>query len=385
MLLLVYLFENLLRDEMRVVFRTDASLQIGTGHVMRCLTLADALRDRGAQCSFICRPHEGHLLEIIAQRGHQSLALPVLQKGGRSSRKFTAYADWLVTDWFSDAVDTKQVLNVNMVSESLDWLVVDHYALDRRWEQALRTNARRIMVIDDLADRPHDCDLLLDQNLGRDEKDYGSLLTPNTVTLIGTQFALLRPEFAALRPQSLARREKKSQLRNLLIFMGGVDRDNTTGQVLNALKYCDFPTDLRISVVMGPHAPWLPKIQTQAAQVPWPTQVLVEVSNMAQLMADSDLAIGAAGGTAWERCCLGLPSLVLAIAENQFAGAVALQHAGAAIALETFQQIGEAINSMQLFHQTDSTLSKLSRAAAAVTDGYGCARAADWIMESIHA
>jgi UDP-2,4-diacetamido-2,4,6-trideoxy-beta-L-altropyranose hydrolase len=385
LLLRVYLFEKLLRAEMRVVFRTDASLQIGTGHVMRCLTLADALRERGAQCSFICRPHEGHLLQLIAKRGHQSLALPVLQEAASSSRNVTAYADWLATDWFSDAVDTKQVLNVNMVSETLEWLVVDHYALDRRWEQALRSNARRIMVIDDLADRPHDCDLLLDQNLGRTEKDYVGLLTPNTVTLIGPKYALLRPEFAALRPQSLARRENNSQLRRLLISMGGVDKDNATGQVLDALKACALPTDLQIIIVMGRHAPWLAQIQAQSAHMPWPTQVLAGVCNMAQLMADSDLAIGAAGGTAWERCCLGLPSLVLTLAENQSAGAVALQNTGAAIALETCQQIRVTLDSWQLPHQTDATLRKLSHAAAAVVDGNGCARAVNCMMEGSHA
>lgn len=352
---------------------------------MRCLTLADALRERGAQCIFICRPHEGHLLELIAQRDHQLVALPVLQKVVSSSRKGAPYADWLETDWFTDAIDTKQVLSSNILREPLDWLVVDHYALDCLWEQALRPYVRRIAVIDDLADRLHDCDLLLDQNLGRIEKDYGGLLMPNVVKLIGPQFALLRPEFAALRAQSLARRENNSQLRNLLISMGGVDQDNATGQVVDALKGCALPTDLRIIVVMGPHAPWLVKIKAQAEQLPWSTQVLAGVNNMAQLMADSDLAIGAAGGSAWERCCLGLPSLLLVLAENQSAGAVALQNAGAVIALETYQQIGETLDSWQSSHQTSAALRKISLAAAAVTDGNGCIRAADCMMKSIHA
>lgn len=370
---------------MRIAFRTDASLQIGTGHVMRCLTLADALSKRGAQCSFICRLHAGHLLDLIAQRGHKALAMPALPEDASPNRNGTAHADWLGTDWATDAADTRQVLANCLGDVPMDWLVVDHYALERRWEHAIRRGIRQIMVIDDLADRPHDCDLLLDQNLGRTAQDYCGLLTPNTVTLIGQQYALLRPEFAAFRHQSLARREHNPQLKHMLITMGGVDKDNATWQVLDALQACSLPPDLRITVVMGSHAPWLGQVQARVAHMPWPTQVLVGVSNMAQLMADSDLAIGAAGGTAWERGCLGLPSLVLVLAENQRAGALALQNAGAAIALETHRQITDLLGQWQSAQSTHEMLTKLSIAAAAVTDGKGCARAVDRMMESIHA
>lgn len=369
---------------MHVAFRTDASLQIGTGHVMRCLTLADALRERGAMCSFVCRLHQGHMLALVSQRGHQALALPELQEGAQPNSSCTAHAHWLGTDWAADAQDTQQALSAHRGGQPVDWLVVDHYALDARWEEALCLQAKRIMVIDDLADRPHACELLLDQNLGRKGADYSGLLKGKTNILTGPQYALLRPEFAALRAQSLARRQSNPVLRSLLVTMGGVDKDNATGQVLAALQTCKLPVDLSVTVVMGPHAPWLGQVQEQAAQMLWPTEVLVSVDNMAQLMADSDLAIGAAGGTAWERCSLGLPSLVLVLAKNQLPGAVALQKAGAAVAMESQQQITEFMESLQVATFAKEVLTKLSRAAAEVTDGEGCQRIVKHLLEGAH-
>jgi UDP-2,4-diacetamido-2,4,6-trideoxy-beta-L-altropyranose hydrolase len=352
----------------RIAIRTDASLQIGTGHVMRCLTLADALRERGGRCTFICRPHSGHLMDMIAQSGHHPVALP---NDGRTTHHMPAdpvHAAWLGTDWQTDAQQTREALG----AEGVDWLVVDHYALDHRWEQTLRPFCQNLMVIDDLADRAHDCDVLLDQNLGRNVQDYGDLLKPHTTTYIGPQYALLRPEFAQLRSQSLARRTQP-QLKHLLITMGGVDKDNATGQVLKALKACHLPTDLHITVVMGPHAPCLADVKLQAAQMVRPTQVLVGVSEMAQLMSNSDLCIGAAGSTSWERCCLGLPTLLLVLADNQLAGARALTHCGAVLPVTTKQNMSQVFAKF-LLGSAIAPLKSLSQAAAAISDGLGADR-----------
>lgn len=353
---------------MHIVFRADASIQIGTGHVMRCLTLADALRERGARCTFICRPHNGHLMDVIAHRGHHAVALSSLATTTNRISADTGYAAWLGTDWQTDAQQTREALG----GEGADWLVVDHYALDGRWEQALRHYCKNLMVIDDLADRPHDCDVLLDQNLGRSAHDYGGLLKTHTATFIGPQYALLRPEFAQLRSQSLARRTQP-QLKHLLITMGGVDKDNATGQVLKALSVCHLPPELRITVVMGPHAPCLASVEQQAAQMPRPTQVLVGVKAMAQLMADSDLCIGAAGGTSWERCCLGLPTLLLVVADNQLPGAQALEKAGAALVVGNAQDVSQVFEKHM---QSDANvqLKSLALGAAEVSDGLGMQR-----------
>lgn len=362
---------------MHFAFRTDASLHIGTGHVVRCLTLADALHERGAKSTFICRPHAGHLLDLIQQRGHAAKAL------APADDAYTALADpchaqWLGTDWASDAQQTQQVLGDQVV----DWLVVDHYALDRRWEQTLRPHTRRLMAIDDLADRPHDCDLLLDQNLGRQAKDYGGLLSSHPQTLIGPSYALLRPEFAQWRKHSLQRRTQP-QLKNLLITMGGVDQANATGQVLEALFQCELPVDLCITVVMGPTAPWLEQVQAQAAAMPRPTQVLSGVSNMAQLMAESDFCIGAAGGSAWERCCLGLPTLVLMLAANQQAGAMALQAHGAAWLAADTDQFMKQLTALFNPEKLDAILSEMSQAAAKLTAGDGARQVLESIL-SVH-
>ena len=352
---------------MKVAFRTDASVQIGTGHVMRCLTLADALRLEGSECTFICRGYAGQLIDLIRERGHLTVMLSEHASWVVDvTHDPLAHAAWLGTDWATDAADTQRAFD----SRTMDWLVVDHYALDHLWEKTMRPFCHHLMVIDDLANRMHDCDLLLDQNLGRVAEDYCQLVPPHASTLIGPRYALLRPEFATLRQESLARR-KPPLLQHLLITIGGIDKENLTGEVLQTLRICHLPTDLRITVVMGPHAPWLQNVQAISATMPRPTQVLVNVNHMARLMTDSDLVIGAAGGTAWECCSLGLPSLVITAAQNQRNGALALQKYGAAYLIENTRDIAALIENPLLCGNQPEWLQSLSTAAAAITEGNG--------------
>jgi len=353
--------------EPMIVFRTDASLAIGTGHVMRCLTLADALRERGARSHFICRTHDGHLIEHIRAHGHQVSALPATASASSTSitDNSTAHAHWLGVDWVSDALDTLTVLQ----GQRSDWLVVDHYALDARWEKKLRHGCQRLLVIDDLADRSHDCALLLDQNLGRLASDYDRWVPVRCPVLTGPQHALLRPEFADWRYRSLARRATP-RLQHLLITLGGVDKDNATTQVLQALRGCQLPDDCKITVVMGPHAPWLTDVLANAAQMPWPTEVLVDVNNMAELMARSDLAIGAAGSTNWERCCLGLPCLLLVLADNQKSSAEALEQVKA-VQVVTLASLAVSLPAHIRELASREMLEKLSNAAQTITSGDG--------------
>ena len=299
---------------MKIVFRCDASIQMGTGHVMRCLTLADALAEQGAECHFICREHAGHLLDMIHQRGHKTYGLPLeseSQLPDKSSPDL-AHSNWLGATQQRDAELCRVVLD----ELKPDWLVVDHYALDVRWEKLLRPHSKKLMVIDDLADRQHDCDILLDQTFGRDSHDYLQWTPGHCQLLCGSSYALLRPEFAQWREYSLSRREK-GQLEHLLVNLGGVDKDNVTIQILKALATSSLPEYCKITVVMGATAPWTRAVQEQAALMPWPTEIKVGVSNMAELMANSDLAIGAAGSTTWERFCMGLPSILVVLSRNQ--------------------------------------------------------------------
>jgi len=332
---------------MKVVFRADASRQIGTGHVMRCLTLADALTEQGADCEFICREHMGHLIEQIHNKGYVVHALPAhaepvgansLAINAASDEQAPVHSHWLGATQAQDAAACVPIL----AALQPDWLIVDHYALDACWEQALKPHYRKLMVIDDLADRPHACDLLLDQTFRRQSEDYRAWVPAGCQLLCGSHYALLRPEFATLRPYSLARRATP-QLRQVLIAMGGVDKGNATGRVLAALRATQLPKECEISVVMGSTAPWLAEVMRLAQGMPWPTKVLVGVSDMAQLMTDSDLAIGAAGATSWERCCLGLPTIMLVLADNQQQVAHGLEEAGAARVIAQTQSVAECL------------------------------------------
>lgn len=280
-----------------------------------------------------------------------------------------AHAAWVGVSWEQDAQQTRADLLVN----AADWLVLDHYAFDARWQQAALTNGTKLMVIDDLADRSHVCDLLLDQNLGRKPSDYDGLISANTKCLIGPSYALLRPEFAALRAQALADRAGR-RVKEVLIAMGGVDASDATSAVLTALRDAPLPQDLRITVVMGGNAPALACVEALAATMPWATQVVVDVPDIAARMASADLAIGAAGSTTWERCCLGLPSVIVQIADNQAGIAQAMTTAKAALNPGLLTAPDFAQNLRNALDQVTQNLPTLSQNAAGICDGDGVAR-----------
>ena len=353
----------------KIAFRCDSSIQMGAGHVMRCLTLADALAEKGAECHFICRKHDGHLLEMIRQRGHLGYGFP-LDNGlqlDEQHEQTLAHANWLGSTQQHDAKLCSEILK----TVQPDWLVVDHYALDIRWESQLRPYCKKLMVIDDLADRQHDCDILLDQTFGRDLHDYLQWIPAGCQLLCGSHYALLRQEFAQWREYSLERRAS-GQLEHLLINLGGVDKDNLTMQILKVLAACPLPKYCKITVVMGATAPWTQAVQEQATLMPWVTEVKVGVSNMAELMANSDLAIGAAGSTSWERCSLGLPTIMLVLADNQQQIAFNLDkaHAVTTVSLGTDFELS-VLGAVKRLTTSPALLKKMSHASASIIDGLG--------------
>ena len=367
----------------RVAFRVDASTQIGSGHVVRCLALADVLAERGAEVTFICRAHEGNLEPLIRSRGFRVVMLmaPVPPRASAACKPCPAphHSSWLGASAESDASQCRVALE----GSNWDWIVVDHYALDAHWEAMVRPLARRLMVIDDLADRDHECDLLVDQNLGRQDADYRPRVPAICSLLTGPSYALLRPEFAGLRAASLAR-PKVSKIGRILVSMGGVDQPNATGKVLDTLATLPSMVGVEVLVVMGQSAPWLPRVREQVARLHFRAEVRVNITDMAQQMSDCDLSIGAAGGTAWERCCLGLPSVLVVLADNQAPGAHALGRAGAACVIESVEHIPCGLPACLARLQVAQNMAQMRDAAARITDGLGAQKVAG-AMETLDA
>jgi len=293
-----------------LVFRTDASHTIGTGHVMRCLTLADALVRKGTNISFVCREHEGHLCDLIEERGFVVHRLPsptdpFVPEGT------PAHAPWLGAPWQEDAGQTCAI--IQDFDSKPDWLVVDHYAIDYRWEHILRPLVGRIFIIDDLADRNHDCDLLLDQNLIADmHTRYSQRVPEDCSLLLGPEYALLQPIYAELHDRIPPR---EGPIRRILISFGGADSDNLTGRALAAIISLNRP-DIEVDVVVSNGSPYASELRNQVGGQP-NIHLHETLPTLAPLMAKADLAIGAAGTTSWERLCLGLPAIVVTLAENQ--------------------------------------------------------------------
>jgi len=341
---------------------------MGTGHVMRCLALAKVLKEKGADTEFICRKLEGNLIDKINLFGFNVHELEVSEEVDIDNK--LAHSCWLGTTQQQDADDCIDVLKSNRI----DWLIVDHYSLGEDWQKILNAYCNKIMVIDDLADRKHQCDILLDQTFGRQQEDYSALTPKDCRLLLGSQYALLRPEFAKWREYSLERR-RESGLKKLLVNMGGVDVDNVTESILDELKTCYLQSDINITVVMGENAPHLENVKFKANTLPYKTEVRVNVDNMAEIMANADIAIGAAGSSTWERCCLGLPTIQVVIAKNQVIIAKSLAENNAIKFLQDIKKLSRVMGDVI------DWMVDVSNIASTVTDGLGVKRVTSVLID----
>jgi UDP-2,4-diacetamido-2,4,6-trideoxy-beta-L-altropyranose hydrolase len=280
---------------------------------MRCLTLAEELWDAGVEVIFISRAHQGNLNELIRGKGFYCHALPEASPI-QSNEQYvqdarSEYASWLGVSQQQDARETIEAIGATRAA----WLIVDHYGLGEEWERLLRPHVAKIMVIDDLADRRHDCDLLLDQNFFIEgEKPYDELVPPACTKLLGPKYALLRKEFREARTNL---RERTGEVKRVLVFLGGADPGNVTGLAIEALSDSEL-LHLQVDVVIGVQNPHRENIEKLVYSRPQ-TTLHIQAANMAELMCEADLAIGAGGSTTWERLYLGLPSIVIPIANNQ--------------------------------------------------------------------
>jgi len=355
---------------MKIVFRVDASNRMGTGHLMRCLTLAETLRERGAETHFVCRAHPGNLIEMLQR---QAIAVTVLPapRAPKNERHAADYAAWLGVTQVEDAKQTIEALG----GEMPDWLIVDHYGLDAAWEKMLRPHVSQLMVIDDFADRRHDCDLLLNQNYtdAGDER-YQGLVPENCRILTGPRFALLKPEYALYR-RTL--RPRDGRVRRVLVFFGGADRRNMTALTLEALSAQDF-AHLEVDVVIGANNQHRASLERQINARPL-TKQYGPRPHLADLMAQADLAIGAGGSTTWERMCLGLPSLVMSLSENQRPICEALQQSDLIQHLDVVSsdRVTDLAEMIKELKGNPGRLLTLSKQNQLLVDGLGALRIAE--------
>jgi UDP-2,4-diacetamido-2,4,6-trideoxy-beta-L-altropyranose hydrolase len=353
-----------------VVFRVDASNEIGTGHFMRCFTLAQELSTRKALIHFISRYLPEYFADKLKESGFRLTRLP---NGNKVYNKELAHSSWLGVTQETDANQTLLAL-----SQKVKLIVVDHYAISASWESLLRAKAEKIMVIDDLADRLHDCDFLLDQNLFKNASErYRKYIPSSCITLFGPEYALLRNEFLIFRQKVTIR---SAPVKRLLVLMGGVDQYNITSKVLYALKYSE--KSLAVDVIIGNQHPAVDMVREICVANSY--TLYIQPSNIAALMANADISVGSAGSTSWERCALGLPSICFTQAENQIPIAENLEQAeiiinggdGIVISESGIQQIIEdLLNDPQ-------KISALSSKAMKLVDAIGAKKVTDLIINA---
>jgi UDP-2,4-diacetamido-2,4,6-trideoxy-beta-L-altropyranose hydrolase len=347
---------------MRVLIRADASIAIGSGHIARCLTLAEVLRKEGAEVVFACRQLPGHLLQRLADQGYVAHGLPEQYAEEQSGGDIEAFLPW--------QADIDALAQVLKDRAPFDWLIVDHYGLDARWEQAARQFAERLMAIDDLANRPHAVDVLLDQNYSAQAQDrpYDQWVDAGCRTFLGPHFALMRDEF---RCDAIA---IKPRVERVVVNFGGFDAARQVHATMLALQGFD---DLEVDFVAGLHNPeWDAMTQLVQAHPNWRLHSLV--SDFIGLLREADLFIGAGGGTTWERAALGLPTICISVANNQQLNAQLMAEAGAHLYLgahETLdpQRLVQAISALRDDQELRRSFALHSRA---LVDGNGARRLA---------
>lgn len=315
---------------------------------MRCLTLADALSRAGWTCAVACNREARAIVPALAESGHEIVPFDIGADGEAAA---------LANHW----------------SRGCDLLVVDHYERDTAFETACRPWARQILVIDDLANRPHNSDLLLDQTPDRQERDYRPLVPSRCSLFLGGDYALLRPQFLAIRKDALVRRRKRKGVQRFLVSLGASDPGNVTATIVAGIKASGINT--AIDVVVGTASQHTADLRRKVETMQ-DVSIHVGATDMATLMARADIAIGAGGTTSWERCCLGLPTLLVVTAENQNVVAATLERLGAARRLGSAQSLTpeQVAGAVGALIADDQALHTMADNAASICDGHGALR-----------
>jgi UDP-2,4-diacetamido-2,4,6-trideoxy-beta-L-altropyranose hydrolase len=355
----------------KIIFRVDASLELGIGHLMRCCCLADYLTNKGCKCEFILKDQEGNSSELLESRGYKlhrikSINPDKIKLGGINAN----YRSVIDVNQEIDAIQCRPILELSKPQ----WLIVDHYSLGSIWENKLKHLANNLMVVDDLADRNHVCDVLLDQTYSREITDYSNLTQSKTEFLLGSNYSLLRQEFRQWRKRSLAKRNN-NLVKNILISLGGVDNGNITCDILQNLNQIKNINDVNFKIILGSSSPHKAEVLEHITSSKLKFELISDANNMAELYTWADIVIGGGGSSAWERCCLGVPTILLVLADNQKFVAECLQKLKAVWLANNIDAIREFI-CLALEGTTDSKLmmNKMSEIASSIVDGYGVER-----------
>jgi UDP-2,4-diacetamido-2,4,6-trideoxy-beta-L-altropyranose hydrolase len=345
---------------MRVLIRADASPAIGSGHIARCLTLARVLRGQGSHVAFACRQLPGHQLDRLNAEGFETFALPQRYRDEDPQQAIESMLPWQAD---IDALDRLLAGHAGF-----DWIIVDHYGLDHHWQTAARRWAQRIAAVDDLATRRYSVDLLLNQNLSGLHENYQPLLPDGCRTLLGPRYAMLREEFCC--PAI----EIKPRARRVLVNFGGFDAAMQTHHAMLALA--DY-SELHVDFVAGADNPaWAPMQALAETRPNWRLHSFV--SDFHQRMTEADLFIGAGGGTSWERAAMGLPTICIAVSNNQQRNGEVMAAAGAHVFMGAREQVSveqlrDAIGFVTGNHYLRQSLAERSRQ---LVDGRGAERVA---------
>lgn len=323
------------------IFRADASSEIGWGHVRRCAAIACVLKGLGWQCC----------LATIADN---------------SKLKFLPSGHFDKIKVISGVNDETSIIR-DFWTDGCQLLIIDHYDRDQFFENSLCGWAEKIIVIEDLEGRVHNCDVLLDTSPGRHSECYSDRIPPNSLLLLGPLYAPLMPYFSALRP-NVVPRIYSAPAKRILVSLGATNPDGLLDKVLDAIEGSQL--SLFPDLILAYQTPEINHLIERVRKLGGKTYFGVD--NVAPLMVEADFAIGAGGISAWERCVLGLPTLIIIIAENQRSNCEALEKLGAAQIVRP--QVDLLIDAISKLASDPLALEQMSRVAALQSDGLGARR-----------
>ncbi len=361
-----------------IVFRLDCSELIGSGHLMRCLVLADRLSSNKNQIYFVFREMPVFFVNLIRTKNFNTIKLKQIHKKNLDlslSTSFNSHRKWLKCGQVNDALET-----LNMLGQiEPDILVVDHYALDNIWESIVSIKIKKIFVIDDLSNRQHNCSFLLDQNFFLNQKKrYQGLVPKDCTLLLGPKFALLRNEFELTRNITDPR---NGEIKTILVCFGGFDYKNYTSLALNAISDIQKKIlgKLSIRVIVSKNFPHLEAIKKLCVKFGF--EIFIQPKKISALMADSDIAISAGGSTVWEMCSVGLPQILIAAADNQIQISKSLDIFGSSIFIKNKRNHNKAYIARLLEYLilNPRKVALMSNKAYSLADGLGSSRVCQYI------